>query len=256
MKITIITATFNSEATIRDTIESVLRQTHKDIEYIIKDGGSKDSTLEICREYEPQFQGRMKIISNSDKGIYDAMNQGILASTGDVIGIQNSDDYYHKDDIIQVINETFEKYPEIDGIYGDSTTVAKDDLNKTIRCTCARWFRPWMFKIGLMPAHGSFYVRRECFEKYGLYNDNYRIAADFDLMTRFILINKIKTRYIQRPLLTVRDGGASQQFKNKRTLNREEIDSWRKNGLHQPSWFIYLKYPFRLTELLFNKNRK
>lgn len=256
MKISIISATFNSEATVRDTIESVLKQTHHDIEYIIKDGGSKDKTLDICRKYEPLFNGRMRIISNKDNGLYDAINIGIQESTGDVIGILNSDDFFHRDDIIHTISETFENMSDLEGLYGDATVVAQDNINKTVRYTCAKLFRPWMFKIGLMPPHPSFYVRKECFEKYGLYNPHYKIAADFDLMTRYILVNRIKTTYLPIPVLTMRDGGMSTSFSNKRLLNREVISSWRDNGLKQSNCFIYLKYPIRLLELFMNKGRK
>lgn len=256
MKISIITATYNSAATVRDTIESILGQTHQDVEYIIKDGGSKDETLTICREYEPRFNGRMKIISSPDKGIYDAMNQGIKAATGDVVGLLNSDDFFHRMNVLEAINKVFEENEDVDGIYGDSTVVAADDVNKTVRCTWSKFFRPWMFRIGLMPPHPSFYVRRSCYEKYGLFNDEYKIAADLDLMTRFMLVHKIKTVYLPFPILTMRDGGVSTSLKNKRQLNKEVVDSWRRNGLNQPAWFIYFKYPFRLTELILNRNRK
>ncbi len=256
MKISIITATFNSETTLRDTIESVLAQTFENLEYIIKDGGSKDNTLEICREYEPKFGGRMKIISESDKGLYDAINVGIRSASGDIIGILNSDDFFHRKDILETINQTFEKYVDIDAIYGDATVVSVDDINKTVRYTRSKWFRPWMFKIGLMPPHPSFYAKRECFEKFGMYNPKYKIAADFDLMTRFILLRKIKTIYLAIPILTMRDGGMSTLLSNKRLLNREVVDSWRVNGLKHPTWFVYFKYPIRLVEFFTNKSRK
>lgn len=256
MKISIITATYNSADTIRDTIESVLQQTYHDFEYIIKDGGSKDDTLKICNEYGEKYCGRMKIISNKDKGLYDAINIGIQAATGDVIGIINSDDFFHRDDILSIINRSFEDNPEIEAIYGDATVVAQDDIAKTIRYTRAKRFRPWMFKIGLMPPHPSFYAKRECFEKYGLYNPDYKIAADFDLMTRFILVKKIKTSYLPIPILTMRNGGMSTSLSNKRLLNREVVDSWRMNGLKHPAWFVYFKYPFRFVEFFTNKSRK
>lgn len=256
MKISIITTTFNSGATLRDTIESVLTQTYSDIEYIIKDAGSTDDTLSICREYEPKFEGRMKIISCPDKGIYDGMNQGILASSGDVVGILNSDDFFHRKDIIQFICESFARNSDIDGLYGDVTVVSAKDKNKTVRYTSAKWFKPWMFKIGLMPPHQSFYVRRECLMKYGLYKIDYKIAADFELMMRYFLVHKIKTNYIPVPVLTFRNGGASTTLKNKRQLNKEEIKAWRENGFNHPSWFVFLKYPFRLTEMFLNKKKK
>ena len=119
MKISIITASFNSGSTIRNTIESVMRQTHQDWELIIKDGGSKDATLDVCRELETRAAGRMKILSNPDKGIYDAMNHGIEVATGDVIGLLNSDDFYTSGDVLAAISEVFEKDDKLDAVYGD-----------------------------------------------------------------------------------------------------------------------------------------
>lgn len=256
MKISIITATFNSEATIRDTLESVLNQTYTDWELIVKDGDSKDRTIEICKEIADCSDNKIRIISSPDKGLYDAINIGIQESMGDVIGILNSDDFFHRKDILETINRIFSNSPTVEGIYGDATVVAQSDKTRTVRYTRARRFRPWMFRIGLMPPHPSFYVRKECFEKYGIYNPNYKIAADFDLMTRFMLINKIKTLYLPIPILTMRDGGMSTSLSNKRKLNREVVNSWRDNGLKQPGWFIYFKYPIRLLELILNKDRK
>lgn len=256
MRISVITATFNSAATIKDTIESVLKQTHKDLEYIIKDGGSHDETLSICQEYEPLFNGRMKIISGPDKGLYDAINIGIKAASGDIVGILNSDDFFHRNDILETINRAFEEDDSLEGLYGDAKVVAENDLTKTVRYTRAKNFKPWMFKIGLMPPHPSFYARKECFEKYGYYNSIFKIAADFDLMTRFMLVNKIKTAYLPMPVLTMRDGGMSTTLANKRLLNREQVTSWKDNGIKQPSWFIFFKYPVRLLELFTNKSRK
>ena len=119
MKISIITATYNSGATLRDTLESVLQQDYSDYELVIKDGGSTDNTLDICREYEPRFEGRMKLLSSPDKGLYDAMNQGIRATTGEVVGILNSDDFYTSNDILRIIARQFDGTPDIDALYGD-----------------------------------------------------------------------------------------------------------------------------------------
>ena len=142
----------------------------------------------------------MKIISGPDSGIYDAMNKGIDETTGDIVGILNSDDYFQREDIIHIISKTFNDCPEIEGLYGDAKVVSLDNTNKIVRYTRAKFFRPWMFKIGLMPPHPSFYAKKECFEKYGLYNPRFKIAADFDLMTRFMLIQNIKTKYLPIPI--------------------------------------------------------
>ena len=157
MRISIITATYNSEATVSDTLESVLRQDYSDYEFIIKDGGSTDGTLAICREYESRFEGRMRIISAPDKGLYDAMNMGIASATGEVIGILNSDDFYTSDDILSTIARQFEQTPDIDALYGDIHYVKADDTSKLVRYYSSRLFRRGWMCFGFMPAHPSFY---------------------------------------------------------------------------------------------------
>ena len=169
MKVSIITAVYNAEKTIGNTIESILEQTYTNIEYIIIDGGSKDKTIDIIKEFEPKFQGRLKWISERDKGIYDAMNKGIRMATGDIIGILNSDDFFTSDDVILTVNETFERYNP-DAIYGDIHFVNDDNLDKTVRYYSSRIFQRGLMRFGFMPAHPSFYIKKECFGKFGLYN--------------------------------------------------------------------------------------
>ena len=168
MKISVITATFNSGKTVRDTIESVLRQTYKDIEYIIVDGQSKDDTLEIVRSYESQFGERIRYVSEPDKGIYDAMNKGIAMATGDVVGILNSDDFYTSNNVLEQVAKTLSD-TNIDAVYGDVHYVNDDHLDKCVRYYTSRPFhRSWM-RFGFMPAHPSFYCRRSVYERYGTF---------------------------------------------------------------------------------------
>ena len=148
MKISILTATYNSEKTLRDTIESVLRQSYREFEYIIIDGGSKDCTLDVIKEYEPQFEGRLKYISEPDNGIYDAMNKGIRMATGDVVGILNSDDFYTSDDALQKIADAFE-HNDIDATYGDIHFVNDDDLTKMVRYYSSAVFKRLFMRFGL-----------------------------------------------------------------------------------------------------------
>ena len=160
MKVSIITAAYNAEKTIEDTIKSILKQSYTDIEYIIVDGCSKDRTVDIIKKYEPEFKGRLKWISEKDKGIYDAMNKGIRMATGDIIGILNSDDFFTSDDIISTVNETFEKHNP-DAIYGDIHFVNDSNLNKTVRYYSSKIFRRGLMRFGFIPAHPSFYIKRE-----------------------------------------------------------------------------------------------
>ena len=178
MKISIITVTFNSATTVRDTIESVLKQSYPNTEYLIVDGASKDKTVEIVKEYEPKFEGRLHVISEPDKGIYDAMNKGINMATGDVVGILNSDDFFTSDDVIARVADAFAKENDIDAVYGDIHFVKDENLQKCTRYYSSKSFRPWLLRFGFMPAHPSFYCKRSIFEKYGLYDLQYRTSSD------------------------------------------------------------------------------
>ena len=178
MVISIITATYNSAKTVRDTFQSVLSQDDTDYEYIVIDGGSKDGTVDIIREYEPLFGGRMKWISEPDKGIYDAMNKGICMATGDVVGLLNSDDFYTSCNILSRVASTFNDDGSLDAVYGDIHFVHGSNLKKCVRYYSSRPFhRRWM-RFGFMPAHPSFYCKRNVYEKYGAFDLTYRVAAN------------------------------------------------------------------------------
>lgn len=250
MKISIITATYNSAATVRDTIESVLRQTYSDYEYIIKDGGSKDDTLSICREYEPKFGGRMKIISAPDKGIYDAMNIGIEVAAGDVVGLLNSDDFYTSDDVLQTIVDAFEKN-DIDAVYADIHFVRDTDLTNCVRYYSSELFRRKYMRFGFMPAHPSFYCRRECYEKYGYFDTSFKIAADFENLLRLIYKGEIKTKYIKKDFVTMRTGGASTAGLNSRiTIMKEHLRGFKKNGIYSNAFLLSLRYFYKIYEII------
>lgn len=230
MKVSIVTATYNSGKTVRDTIESVLNQTYQDYEYIIKDGGSKDDTLAICREYEPRFNGKMRIISSRDKGIYDAMNQGFQAATGDVLMLINSDDLFARADAVELAVKAFEEHPEVDGVYADLYYVSQNNINNVVRVWKTGEQKP--MRRGWLPAHPTFYVKRECYEKYGYFNLNYPLAADFELMLRFVEKHHIKLYYLQEHLVRMRLGGAtSKNLKNIYKQDVETINAFKENGL-------------------------
>lgn len=267
MKISIITATYNSGRTVADTLESVLGQDYGDYELIVKDGGSVDDTLEICRRYEPRFGGRMRIIAEPDRGIYDAMNQGIAAATGDVVGILNSDDFYSASDILSEVARAFGEHPEIDAVYGDVHYVDEHDTSKHVRYYSSRHFRRWQMRLGFMPAHPSFYCRRCTYEKYRLdgraiegfkgntdcayFNTTYRIAADFECLLRLIYVNRIVTRYIHRDFVTMRTGGASSSgMASHRQINRDHMRAFRENGVYSNYFLISLRYCYKVLELI------
>lgn len=248
MKISIITATYNSAATVRDTIESVLRQTHQDWEIIIKDGGSKDATLDICHELEARCGGRMRIISGSDSGIYDAMNQGIEAATGDVIGLLNSDDFYTTSDVLATVNEVMEQ-KACDAVYGDIHYVNDDDLSKCVRYYSSAGFKRERMMQGWIPAHPSFYCRRNVYQRYGLFDTSFRVAADFEQLLRLIYIERIKTEYIPLDFVTMRMGGASNNGLGSRlTIMKEHLRAFRNNGIKNNFFRLSTRYFSKLKE--------
>lgn len=230
MTISIVTVTYNSAATLRDTIESVLAQSYPDIEYIVVDGLSKDNTVEIIKEYEPRFKGRMRWVSEKDSGLYDAMNKGFRMATGDVVGIINSDDLFAEATAIEKVMCCFEKHPETDSVYADLYYVAQNDISKIVR----HWVsgRQRAFRNGWHPAHPTFYVKRAIYKKYGLFDLEYRFAADFELMLRLIEKEHIRLTYLREPLVRMRLGGTtSKNLTNIRKGNMECIKAFKKNGL-------------------------
>ena len=238
MKISIITATYNSASTVRDTIESILKQTHQDWELIIEDGLSRDDTLSIVKEYEPQCQGRMRIFSEKDEGLYDAMNRGIGRATGEVIGILNSDDFYHDEHVLEDINRAMEDQP-IDCVYGDLKFVQADNTNKVVRIWKGSQHENGAFLRGWHPAHPTFYARRACFEKYGTFNTSFAISADFELMLRFIEVEGIRNRYIPRYFVKMRMGGESTgSLRNILKGNRGILRALREHGFHPSTLFV------------------
>jgi glycosyltransferase involved in cell wall biosynthesis len=246
--ISIITATFNSAKTLKDTIQSVLRQTNKDFEYLIIDGGSTDETIDIVKSYESEFSGRLKWVSEKDQGIYDAMNKGIKMASGDVVGILNSDDYFTSDDILQTVDNAFKSH-EIDAIYGDIRFIRDGNPQKCVRYYSSRMFRPFWLRFGFMPAHPSFYCKREIFDKAGLYSLDYKIGADYEMMVRLFKRHKIKSLYVNKNFVTMRTGGASNNnVRSRLTLIEEDVKACRVNGIYTNRFFIMLKFLYKIFE--------
>ena len=254
LKISIITATYNSGKTIRDTLESVLNQSYKNYELIIKDGGSNDNTVEICREYENIFEGRLKVISEPDKGIYDAMNRGIDNASGDIVGILNSDDFYTSDDILDRIAKEFSADKDLDAIYGDIHFVSPDNLTKCTRYYSSSYFRPSLLRFGFMPAHPSFYVRKEVYDKYGLYDLQFRTSSDFEWIVRLFAKYHIRAKYIKKDFVTMRTGGESTAgIEAKRKVNNDIVASLKKHGIFTCGAFKYIRYAWKGIELIYTK---
>lgn len=250
MKISIITATYNSESTIRHTIESVLMQTHKDIEYIIVDGASTDGTMSIVKEYAPLFGDKLKYISEKDKGLYDAMNKGIGVSTGDIVGILNSDDFYTTTTILERVNNELQN-TEIDTVYGDVHYVNSDNLHKCTRYYSSKPFCRGIMRMGFMPAHPSFYCRKSCYDKAGGFNLSYKVAADFELLLRILYINKARTKYMNTDFVTMRAGGVSNAgIESHKNIMCDHLKALRAHGIYSNFLILSLRYIYKIFELI------
>lgn len=253
MKISLITATYNSGRVLRTTLESVLKQTYSDIEYIIIDGASKDNTMDLVHEYEPLFNGRIKWISEPDRGIYDAMNKGIRMATGDIVGIINSDDFYHRTDVLSRVAEAFEE-PGVQAVYGDVRFVHPGDLDKTIRYYSSKVFSPKLFRYGFMPAHPTFFTYKKYFEEFGYYKTDYKIAADYELLVRFLYVHKLQAKYLPLDFMKMRTGGVSTaSVRSNILLNKEIVRACRENGLWTCFPLLLMKYAVKVFELIFTR---
>ncbi len=252
MKVSVITATYNSEKTLPMTMESVLAQTHRDIEHIIVDGGSIDATVKIARNYADKYGEReLKIISEPDQGIYDAMNKGLALATGDIVGILNSDDFFTTPKVIERIETVFNENPTLDAVYGDICYVDPEDIHRVVRYYSSESFRRWKMKMGFMPAHPSFYCRRKVYDKLGNFDLDFKIAADFENLLRLIYRGRISTQYIPMNFVTMRTGGASTRgFISHKDIMRDHFKAYKKNGVTSGPFLDWLRYPHRLFELI------
>ena len=274
MKISLITACYNSAKTIKTAMESVLAQKGVDIEYIVVDGGSKDGTVDIIKECSTRSacstRFSFKWISERDKGMYDAINKGIKMATGDVVGILNADDVLATDDTLAHIASAFEQkeppvprspFPvpqRIDALYADIRFVREGETVEALRgartvryCSAAKW-RPWMFRFAAMVPHPSFYVRRECFERLGGYSLDYRICADFELELRYLYLAKLKAAHLPECVVVMRMGGMSTAgWRSNIVINREDLRALRAHGIWSCMPLIYLKYLFKIWGFVF-----
>ncbi len=241
MKISIITITYNSQHTVEDTIQSVTSQDYDDIEYIIVDGMSKDSTLKIVDKYRHRIA---KVISEKDNGLYDALNKGIKAATGDVVGLLHSDDMYSDKSVISNIARIFANSAKPDAVYADLVFVSRSDTEKVMRIWKSGEYREGAFLKGWMPPHPTFFVKRNCYERFGYFNTNLKLSADYELMLRFIHKNHIRISYLPQTIVKMRMGGTSNvSFFVKLKANLEDKIAWRLNGI-KPGALTVLKKPF------------
>lgn len=245
MLVSIVTATYNSAATVAETIRSVGEQDYPRIEHIVVDGLSGDNTLEIIKEFPS-----VKVISEKDKGIYDAMNKGILAANGDIIGILNSDDIYADSKVISKIVEAFQD-STVQCCYADLQYMHALDNSRITRTWKSGNYRQGSFYWGWMPPHPTFFVRKSVYDKVGLYNTSMRSAADYEMMLRIFVKNNLQTAYVPAVIVKMRTGGISNATVwNRIRANREDREAWRVNGLRPYFFTLYLKPLRKITQFL------
>jgi len=241
MKISIITACFNSAPVLDTALTSLSSQTHPDVECIVVDGSSTDGSVERIRAWAHTMGGRARWISEPDHGLYDAINKGIRMATGEIIGLLHADDFYSGPEVLSKVAQLFEQ-TGAEAVYADVRFVDAADTGRTVRYIAGSRFRPWMMRFGFMPPHPSIFCRRELFERLGYYRTDYRIAADHELMVRFLWKARIRTAYLPEAIIAMRTGGTSTRSMGARWLAcRENVRACRENG-------IYANLPMQLAK--------
>lgn len=252
MKVSIITVVYNGVSTIRDCIESILGQTHSDLEYIVVDGKSTDGTVELIQSYGDRIS---RFVSEPDRGLYDAMNKGIGLATGEVIGFLNADDMYRHKDVVRHIVRRFAE-TGVDGVYSDMLYVARNDLSKIKRYWASGTYKHGDFLWGWMPGHLSFFARKQVYNQYGLFRLDLKSAADYELMLRFIHKNRISLAYLHETTIIMREGGVSNaNLRNRVRANQEDRMAWELNGL-KPYFFTLTLKPLRKIVQLIQRERQ
>lgn len=243
MKVSIITVTLNNAEYIEACIQSVINQDYENIEYIVIDGGSTDGTIDVIKKYENKIN---VWISEPDEGIYNAMNKGIEIASGDVIGFLNADDVYYDSDVLEKIASVM-KYSNTDACYSDLVYVDNNDLNKVVRYWRSHEFQAGFFKKGWVPAHPTFFARKSIYDQYGTFDLRYKLAADYELMARFLEYHKIRVSYVPKVTVKMRIGGASNKsLTNIVKQNLEILHACKKNN-------IKIFYPLFLMNKFINR---
>jgi glycosyltransferase involved in cell wall biosynthesis len=248
--ISIITVTYNAGATLVQCVQSVLSQTDAYVEYILIDGGSTDDSL---RQIEPFRSQITHVVSEPDKGIYDAMNKGIRLASGDIVGILNADDFYPHEQVLKEVTEVFTR-TSCDIFCGSVAIFKGENFKKVWRLYDATRFRLWHLRMGMQPPHPGAFIKRECYVNHGLYDAQMRISGDFDMFARLLLMAQVKAVYSKFVCVHMRDGGvSSKDLKAKILMNKEDLMALKKYGIWSALWLIWLKYPFKLFQLWFKK---
>lgn len=245
MKISIITVVYNGEKYIESAIKSVLSQSYDAMEYVVVDGNSTDNTPNIIAKYADKID---RLICEPDEGIYDAMNKGIKAATGDVIGILNADDFYKDNHVISKVVHCF-KNGTMDTLYGDLVYVDADNIERQVRYWKSGSYKRDRFKYGWMPPHPTFFVKRHIYDNYGLFDLRLRTAADYEYMLRILFLNRISTHYLPEVMTIMRTGGSSNaSLRQRLRANSEDMMAWKINGLKSGGFARLLKPVRKLVQ--------
>lgn len=246
MKISIVTVSYNSAATIADTLRSVATQTYPDIEHLIIDGHSSDRTMQVVNSH---YHPKLIFSSEPDKGIYDAMNKGVRLATGEIIGILNSDDFYVHENVLNEVATSFAKDPTLDVVLGDVDFIKSGDLENSVRTYQATGFKTWMFRFGFMPPHPAVFVRKTAYERVGSYKMGYKIAADFDFLLRLLHIDGAKYKATGKHWVRMLVGGASTSgWQSNIVITKEMQRSLGENGVFSNVPMLLLRLPLKFIK--------
>ncbi len=247
MKISVITVSLNSEKTIEKTINSVLSQNYKNFEYIIVDGKSDDKTLDVINKYKNKID---LVISEKDKGIFDAINKGIQRSSGDIISIIHSDDSFYDDKVLETVNKNFIEKDNLECLIG-ITLIKRKNSDFIVRKYNSSFFKKWMIYVGFTPPHPSTFIKKKVYDKIGFYKTDYEIAGDFDFFVRMFLKNKIIYKTINQNLVIMSMGGKStKSIKSNLISNKEILRSFKQNNIYSNFLFILLRFPIKLIQFI------
>jgi len=251
--VTVITVCFNSEESIKDTLQSIALQTYKNVEHLVVDGASTDRTLEIVRAWEGH---PVRLVSEPDEGIYDAMNKGLALASGEVVGFLNSDDFYADSLVLEKISKVFQD-ESVQASYADLVYVSPDN-GRVVRYWKSKSFVSGDFSRGWCPAHPTFYVRKSVIERLGLFDQSYKLAADVEFMMRYLERGQIRAAYIPHVLVRMRVGGVTNKnWKNIVRQNKEIFTALRKNGIpFSEIWFAANKVLSRLWQFALGRLRR
>lgn len=249
MKVSLITVAKDCADVIGRTIDSVYNQTYDNIEYIIVDGSRGDEIAAVVATWKSRFGCRLRYIHETDGGVYDALNKGISMASGDVIGMIHADDVFSGDEVVENVMESMNGDEELDLVYGDVHYVSKNNYNHVLRYYSGSDFRRGCLRLGYAPPHPSMYCRRSVFERYELYNEEYRVAGDFDMFVRLLWSSSVKAKYLPIDMVAMTMGGISTQWRNRIFLNNyEKRKALRDNGVRSSYILLLLRYLLNLMQ--------